>query len=121
MSAESPSTQETLREVAAGIVSDVHSRVNWDHWGRYRLTYWSQLVDHVKLCARTTNNLHRFCCALASRFGADITGAASIAQALARPAAEQERLLRLFRIEPDTIVLIARLAVERSKGNGSDQ
>jgi len=103
--------------LAADLLEIGWRSVDWDTWGKYRLTVWDQFTDRVRLAATTTSSLPRFWASLSQQMGIGQVRDHEEREALGGilTSGQDRALLRLLRQETDLLVLVVRLRSEGRK------
>lgn len=110
-----------LHQIAAAFLRAVYNGMDWDEWGKYRMTIWTMLETTVANAARMSASLLSFQSKFAqmmhvAEIGRDDAERRYVADVLAGRYGSPDAILSALRRDPQVCVMLMRIQKEESEG-----
>ncbi len=122
-----PYRQELERhQIAAAFLRAVYNGIEWDEWGKYRMTIWTILETTVANAARMSASLLSFQSKIAqmmhvAEIGRDDAERRYVADVLAGRYGDPDAILAALRRDPQVCVMLMRLQKDEEKAYANQQ
>jgi hypothetical protein len=115
-----------IRQVAAAFLRAVYNGLDWDEWGKYRMTIWTILETTVANAARMSASLLSFQSKFAQmmhvqEIGRDDAERRFVADVLAGRYGDPDEILAALRRDPQVCMLLMRIQKDEEKTYAANQ